>query len=70
MIVTKVGGLPEIIQNGKSGMIAEVDPLSLAQCISAYFQDQNVETFKEGLRQAKKDFSWDIFVNKLLTFSN
>jgi glycosyltransferase involved in cell wall biosynthesis len=70
MIVTNVGGLPEIIQNGKSGMISEVDPQALAQCIAQYFQNQNVETFKEGLRQAKKDFSWDIFVNKLLTFGH
>lgn len=66
MVVTNVGGLPEIVENGKSGYVVEPDPAQIAEAILDYFKKGDENIFLERVKQKKKDFSWSNFVKKML----
>jgi len=70
MIVTNIGGLPEIVQHGKSGLICEPNADALASSIHSFFAEDLGDSFIESLRIAKKDFSWEIFSEKLMSQVN
>ena len=58
MIVTNVGGLAEIVPDGKVGYVVEPDPSQIADALVKYY-DGNCETqFTEGVREEKKKYSW------------
>lgn len=59
MIVTKVGGLPEIVAHGKEGYVVEVDPTAIAEALVDFFEGQREEDFQQHLKAAKARFSWD-----------
>jgi D-inositol-3-phosphate glycosyltransferase len=58
MVVTKVGGLPEIVIDGKSGYVVEVEPTSIAMAIARYFEENRKAEFTQGTLELKKQFSW------------
>lgn len=64
MIVTNVGGLPALVPDGKSGLVCEPEPASLAAAIRAYFQ-QGEAAFLPGLREEKKKYSWHQLVGAI-----
>lgn len=57
MIVTNVGGLPEIVPDGKVGYVVEPEPKSVADGIVKFF-DGDAGRFAEGIRDEKKKYSW------------
>ncbi len=61
MIVTNVGGLPNMVEDGKSGLVAEPEPASIADHIIEYFC-LGKEHFKEHVRTHKQKLSWKSFV--------
>jgi D-inositol-3-phosphate glycosyltransferase len=58
MVVSNVGGLPEIVINDKSGYVVERDPKQIAEAIQKYFNEKKSETFRSGTRELKNRFSW------------
>ncbi|WEK34588.1 MAG: glycosyltransferase [Candidatus Pseudobacter hemicellulosilyticus] len=64
MIVTNVGGLPALVPHGKSGLVAEPEPASLAAAIVAYFR-QGESSFLPTLREEKKKYSWHKLVQTI-----
>lgn len=58
MIVTNVGGLPEIVPNGKVGFVTEVDADAIAKAILAFYSDGMAEKFAAGLRAEKAKYEW------------
>lgn len=66
MVVTNVGGLPEIVDNGKSGYVVETDKNEISKAILDFFDSDNPDMFAEEVKQKKKDFSWSNFVRKVL----
>ncbi|MBK8490291.1 MAG: glycosyltransferase [Saprospirales bacterium] len=58
MVVTNVGGLPEIVDHGQSGYVVEVSPEAVAEAIRDYFAEGRQAIFEEGVRKAKFRFSW------------
>ena len=59
-IVTNVGGLPEYIDDKKSGYIIKVnDYHHLAQKIKHFFESDSLLKMKEYIRIHKNKFSWD-----------
>lgn len=66
MIVTNVGGLPDMVIDGETGLVAEPNSISLSQHIMEAF-DKGPDYFKPALREFKKNFSWTIFANRILT---
>ncbi len=66
MIVTNVGGLPEIVENGKTGYVVNRDPEEISQSILNYFEGNRINKFEEAVKAKKKEFSWFNFVSKIL----
>ena len=67
MVVTNVGGLPEQVPNGVSGMVVEPDPKQIAKAIHNFFTDQELtRRLKEGVKKEKERFSWKALVDAFL----
>jgi glycosyltransferase involved in cell wall biosynthesis len=57
MIVTNVGGLPDLVPHEKSGLICEPDPRSIADAILRFYQ-LGETYFIPHLRTEKEKYSW------------
>lgn len=66
MLVTNVGGLPEIVPHLKVGYVCNKDPQEIAESINDFFLNNREETFKTHLIKEKEKYSWDYFVKKLV----
>jgi glycosyltransferase involved in cell wall biosynthesis len=61
MIVTNVGGLPSLVPDGKVGLVAEPNAVSIAEKINTFFtKDENY--FIKNIKEEKKKFSWEKLV--------
>jgi glycosyltransferase involved in cell wall biosynthesis len=69
MIVTNVGGLPEMVKDGESGLVCEPNSQSIAEHISEFF-NKGVDYFLPGLKAEKEKFSWSSFVSSIMTLNN
>ncbi len=65
MLVTNVGGLPDLVPDGKAGLIAEPNPLSVADQILRLYQ-LGEDYFLPHLREEKKKYSWKILADRIL----
>ena len=59
ILVTNVGGLGEIVHDGKMGYAVEPKSEAIAAAISDYFEHNRQETFTAYLKEEKKKYSWD-----------
>jgi len=60
VITTNVGGLPEVVAEGKTGFIvSSEDTDALAQAIVKFFNTKNKKSYAENIKEFKKQFSWD-----------
>jgi glycosyltransferase involved in cell wall biosynthesis len=59
MIVTDVGGLKEIVPDGRCGYVVKPDPTYIAEAIADYFDNNRKALFTEGVIKEKEKFSWD-----------
>ncbi len=66
MVVTNVGGLPEIVTHGVSGYVVDPEPLAIANAMLDFFNNSRAGVMQEGVRAEKLRFSWDYLVKKLL----
>lgn len=66
MLVTAVGGLPEIVPDGKAGYVTAPDAKAIADGILR-FLSQPPGIFTAFLREQKQLYSWEHFVNTLGT---
>lgn len=67
MVVTRVGGLPEMVPDGKAGYVAEPNPEAIASAMADYFENDRKDFFVAGLKQEKQRFSWEILASALLS---
>jgi glycosyltransferase involved in cell wall biosynthesis len=59
MIVTDVGGLREIVPDGKCGYVVKPDSESIAEAILDFYDNDRKALFTEGVKKEKDKFSWD-----------
>ena len=59
MVVTNVGGLPEIVPDGKAGFVVKPDSQEIADAIVRYFEEDWQQCLTEGVREEKKKYAWD-----------
>ncbi len=64
MLVTNVGGLPDLVPDGKAGLVAEPDPASIAAKILTLYE-LGEDYFLPQLREEKKKYSWKNLVNTI-----
>lgn len=65
MIVTNVGGLPDLVPDNKVGLVAEPNSISIAEKIESYF-NIGKQNFIPGLLNEKKKYSWSVMVSEIL----
>lgn len=63
MVVTNVGGLPEIVEHGKAGYVVEVNNKVIADAIVDFFVNNRATQMQAGVREGKKRFEWSAMVN-------
>ena len=63
MLVTKVGGLAEIIPHNKVGYVCDVDAQSIANSLSDFFENNREKEFVTNVIEEKKKFSWENMVH-------
>ena len=69
MIVTNVGGLAEIVEDGRQGYICDVNSTSVANAILKLYKDpDNVERISNEVAKKKEKFSWSHFVKEIKCF--
>lgn len=66
MLVTDVGGLPEIVPDKKCGYVVNPDPTSIADAIIDYFSNRRIIEFTENVKKEKKKYSWDKLTNSII----
>ncbi len=59
MIVSNVGGLPEIVPHGKVGLVCKPEEDVLAEAIDEILDDKLRGNFSRQIGEEKKRFSWD-----------
>ena len=60
VVATRVGGLPEVVTEGKTGLLAKPkDPASLAEAVIHFFALGDTVDWKENIKQEEKKYSWD-----------
>ncbi len=70
MLVTDVGGLKEIVRDGKCGYVVKPEPEFITEAIIDYFGNNRKEKFAEGVRQEKEKFSWEKMTSSILEVFN
>ena len=61
MLVTNVGGLAEIVPDGKVGYVCEVDEASVAEAIGRFAsmeKEKREEMFRENIQKEKQKYAW------------
>jgi glycosyltransferase involved in cell wall biosynthesis len=59
VITTRVGGLPEAVDDGVTGIVVEPEnPAALAAAICRYYEDGLQERFREQIERRKARFQW------------
>ena len=66
MIVTNVGGLPAMVPDRKSGLVAAVQPMAIASAILEFYE-LGEEFFIPHLRSEKQKLSWSKLVETIKT---
>lgn len=61
MVVTNVGGLAEVVPDGKVGYIAEPNFVAIAEAILKFYNTP-IPNLYENIMLEKKKYSWDSFV--------
>lgn len=62
MLVTRVGGLPEIVPHNKVGYVTEINATSIADSIVDFYNNNREEEFIENTIIEKERFLWSTFV--------
>ena len=65
MLVTNVGGLPEIVPDGKIGYVVEPQPKQIADALVDFYQNNKEEAFIEGTKDEKKKYAWSRMLDTL-----
>jgi glycosyltransferase involved in cell wall biosynthesis len=68
VITTNVGGLPEVVDNGRTGLIVPPEnPPLLAQAINRFFAEEMGAEMSRQIAQQSGRFSWQRLIDALLT---
>jgi len=65
MVVSNVGALPEMVADGKAGYVVDPDPEAIAEAIRKFFDEKRQDEFSSNVREEKKKYSWDVFLEAI-----
>ena len=58
MLVTNVGGLAEIVPDGKIGYVVEPDAKQIADALVDYFENDKQSVFEKNMVEEKQKYAW------------
>ncbi len=70
MLVTNVGGLPEIVAQGKAGYVVSPESSSIADAIVDFYINKRADEFQTFVKEEKKKYSWKNMVDGIKEISN
>ncbi len=59
MLVTNVGGLSEIVPDGKVGYVVDVDSEKIADALVDFYENKRSDVFIENIKTEKLKFAWE-----------
>ena len=65
MVVTKVGGLPEIVPDGRVGYVCEPTPEGVAGAIERMYEGDTLQRFRENCVEERRRFSWEEMCSRI-----
>ncbi|MFI3331045.1 MAG: glycosyltransferase [Rikenellaceae bacterium] len=65
MIVTRVGGLAEIVPDNVVGYLTDTTPESIMQAFKRFYDNSDGVRFRENMNTEKLRFSWEAMADKL-----
>jgi len=66
ILVTNVGGLPEIVPHNKVGYVVDVDPKAISIAITDFYENDKEFEFTENVKEEKKKYSWINMANQII----
>lgn len=66
MVVSDVGGLPEIVTNGVTGYVTPPDAEAVANAVRDFFAHERAATMRREVARERSRFSWEHLVQVLL----
>ena len=66
MIVTRVGGLAEIVPDGRVGYVTDVNPKAVADAIVDFVNKNDADYFKQGIEAEKQKYAWSRMTEAVL----
>jgi D-inositol-3-phosphate glycosyltransferase len=66
MIVSNVGGLPEIVPHGEAGYVVEPSPQAISEALIDFYKYNRLNNFTEKVKEQKKRFSWEAMTDAFL----
>jgi len=66
MVVTNVGGLAEVVPDGKVGFVAEPNPTSIADAILKFYEPNSIPGLLQHIREEKKKYTWETFTKVMM----
>ena len=70
MLVTNVGGLSEIIPDGKIGYVVEPESGKIADALVDFYENERMTEFEANIVEEKKKFSWSNMVQTFFSVYN
>lgn len=68
VVVTKVGGLPDVVEDRRTGyVVPERDPQAIASAVKAFYEDAGRTDWTGNIRKKAEEFSWDRMVRQIDT---
>ena len=71
VIATNVGGIGEVIEDGKTGFVVEKEnPEKLAHAIIRFYKEDKEKEFTSNMKSLKGKYSWQNFVKGMFELIN
>lgn len=67
MLVTNIGGLPEIVPHGKIGYVVDPEAQPIADALCDFFENNRQPTFEQNIIEEKKKYAWSRMIDAIDT---
>lgn len=70
MLVTNVGGLPEMVPNGQVGYVVSPEPNAIADALVDFYKEHREFVMRDNIKQEKKKYAWSEMLNRIFEVMN
>ena len=71
VVVTRVGGLPEVVQDGETGYVVEPQqPEAIADAVNCFFRENKAADFAVHIDREKQKYSWEVMADRITELLN